>query len=161
VALAEKQGNGFMVAAFHSHKAILRLMIGDDATASQLATAALNERVKLGLDALITDNLGVLALAHARLGQPDQALEYASRATQILDATGGEGPENSTQDYLFCYQALALLQQGEKARHALASALKLVQESAARIVEPHIRQSYLENVPACRQVLAEAKKLGL
>ena len=161
LALAEKQKNAFMVAAFRSQQAIWCLMNGDDPSAIRLANTAMNTRTELKLDTIITDNLATLALACARLGQASQAGEYVNRALRILNAAGGEGPENPAQDYLFCYQALMLLGQEEKARHALSSALRLVQESAARIVEPQVRQSYLENVPACRQVLAEARKLGM
>ncbi len=161
LALAEKQGNTFMRAAFLSQHAILRVMAGDNDAAVQLATSALDARIELGLDTLITDNLAVLGLACARMHQLDQAIEWTNQALQILDSTGGEGPENPAQDYLFCYRTLILLGQDENARHTLANALHLIKQSADRILDPHIRQSYLDNVPTCRQVLEEARQLEL
>ncbi len=160
-ALAQKQDNAFMIAVFRSQQAVLCLMNKEDEAAVQLAALALGTRTELGVETMATDNLAVLALAYARLDQPGKALEYAGRAIQILDTAGGEGLENPIQDYLLVYQALALLKQDEQARNALSNALRLAMHSADRILDPHVRQTYLDNVPACRQVLSEARRLGL
>lgn len=160
-ALAEKQANAFMAAAFNSQEAILDLLKGNCEDAVRLAAQALEARTELGVEATASDNLAVLALANARLGQLVQAGQWAGQALQILDATGGEGLENPIQDYWFCYQALAGLGQDEKSRQVLGNALGLVQRNAERMLEPQMRQSYLENVPACREILGQARCLGM
>ena len=103
----------------------------------------------------------MLALANTRLGQLAQAGQWADLALQILDTTGGEGLENPIQDYWFCYQVLAGLGQDERSRQVLGNALRLVQRNAERMIEAQMRQSYLENVPACREILGEARRLGM
>ncbi len=161
LAIGEKQENAFMVAAFISQQSILNLLKGGHTDAARLAATALDSRTELGVEATASDNLAVLALANTRLGQLAQAGQWADLALQILDTTGGEGLENPIQDYWFCYQVLAGLGQDERSRQVLGNALRLVQRNAERMIEAQMRQSYLENVPACREILGEARRLGM
>ncbi|MBU1877991.1 MAG: tetratricopeptide repeat protein, partial [Chloroflexi bacterium] len=86
---------------------------------------------------------GDLAGAQA---QVDKILGY-------LDQEGGtlDGTEEPLRVYLTCYRVLQA-QQDPRARAILQTAHRLLQERASRITDEALRRSFLENVPAHREI---------
>jgi class 3 adenylate cyclase/predicted ATPase len=158
--MARVQEDKFLIAVFVSYLSTVSLAVGDAGQAIEEAGAALALRQELGLDLLVADDHTVLAAAHQRSRPPDgvQALEHARQAMAILDGCDGEGPEFPQRDYYLCYQVLAAHGQMEAAQAALSSAHRLVETRAAKIGDPALHRSFLENVPVNRQIVQEMER---
>lgn len=116
--------------------------------------------VHLELDAesgLVTDVRAGLARVALAQGDPAQAARDAGQALDWLDAHGEIGVEYPAQVYLICYRALTAgtdLAASLRGQTALQRGRAFVQAQAARIHDPNLQRSYLENIPFNRQLLA-------
>jgi predicted ATPase/class 3 adenylate cyclase len=108
-----------------------------------------------------TTDLTTLADSYLASGDPSQALAYAQEALQILDDCGGEGPDYPQRDYWICHRVLTAAGETELARHALQAAYDLLQAKAAKINDPAMRRSYLEQVAFNRAILVAAQAEGI
>jgi predicted ATPase len=98
--------------------------------------------------------LGRVSLAQADLAQ---ALAYVEQILSYLDANTLYGTEEPLRIYLTCYQVLNAV--GDpRARSILTTAYQLLQEQAAEIGDGELRDSFLENVPAHREIVSEFAK---
>jgi hypothetical protein len=105
-------------------------------------------------------DLTTLAVAHLTAGDTAQALDYARQALRILDECGGEGPEFPQRDYYLCSQVLAAVGEDVAARDALHAAASLVLARADKILDPALRQSFLERVPINHQIVRAMNQAG-
>jgi predicted ATPase/class 3 adenylate cyclase len=146
LALARAQDDLALVSYFYSYLGTVSGLAGRYAQAIERATLALDLRRKLNLDTLTTGDLATLAAAERSLKNLAGAQAYAWQARRILDECGGEGPEFPHRDYFVCYQVFLAAGETEAARTALDSAHRLVRARAEKIVDPALRESFLQRV---------------
>jgi tetratricopeptide (TPR) repeat protein len=157
LALAETQDDKYLRSIFATYLSSTYLRLGRLALAIEQAQAALALRQATGLHLFSADNLATLGSAYLAKADPDLALDHARQALAILDECDGEGPEFPQQDYFICYQVLQACGQTEAAQDALGSAYRLLMRHAEKIVDPAMRQSFLERVPGNRQIVQEVE----
>jgi adenylate cyclase len=98
-------------------------------------------------------------LARVSLAQADltQAQAYVEQILSYLDGNTLYGTAEPLRVYLTCYQVLDAV--GDpRARTILTTAYQLLQEQAAEIGDEDLRDSFLKNVPAHREILSEFAK---
>ena len=113
---------------------------------------ALALRQQSGLTSIAEDRAG---LAQVNLVQDkiDQALAEMEQILLILnDDPHLSGATHPGRVFLACYQVLKA-GQDPRADDILAQARALLQQRAAKIADPALRQSFLENVPEHRELL--------
>jgi class 3 adenylate cyclase/tetratricopeptide (TPR) repeat protein len=159
LAMAQGQGDKSLIALFLSHLGSVSLLAGRLEEALERANTALAMRRALNLQVWTTADLTTLASAYLALDDMPQALDHARQALAILDECDGEGAEYPHRDYFVCYQVLAADGQVEAARAALASAYRLVMNQADKIIDPALRQSFLEKVEINREIVREYENL--
>ncbi len=159
--LAQAQDDKNLVAYFFSHLGDTSLLARQLQQALLYAEKALTLRRELDLQLWTTADLIILAKVYLATGNEAQALDYAQRALTILDECGGEGPEFPQRDYFACYQVFRASKQEALAYRALESAYKLIAIRAGGINDPALRQSFLEQVPAHRDIVQAAAKAGI
>ena len=101
-----------------------------------------------------TGVLATLAAAQVALDQHDEALATAKRALSILDACGGQGPDFPHRDYWVCAQVLEALGEVDAAHTARRRAHELLMARAARISDPAMRHTYLEQIAVHHDIAA-------
>jgi hypothetical protein len=87
-------------------------------------------------------------------GNPSEAQALVEEILAHLESHTLEGTEEPIRVYLTCYRVLTA-NQDPRARGVLNRAYNLLQERAAKIGDEEKRRSYLENVPAHREILQE------
>ncbi len=132
-----------------------------DAGEAKMALATLDEalalRSTMGMESAIIDTRSVRSVALAAVGREQEAI---SEALSILDAVaerGVEGLEFPVQVYLYAYRLIAPAAGSDVAlQHRAADALEagytLLQERAATIRDPQLRQSFLTAVTFNREL---------
>jgi hypothetical protein len=98
-------------------------------------------------------------LARVSLAQGDlaRALAYIEQILSYLDGSTLYGTAEPLRIYLTCYQVLDAV--GDpRARAILTTAYQLLQEQTAKISDRDLRDSFLKNVPAHREILSEVAK---
>ena len=114
---------------------------------------ALDLQRGLGLETnALESQAGLARIALAR-GRPDDALALVEAILPRLSQEGLDGLDDSVRVYLVCYAVLQA-RQDPRARPVLEAAYSLLHARAARIEDPHSRASFLENVPAHRELAA-------
>jgi tetratricopeptide (TPR) repeat protein len=110
-----------------------------------------------------TELVGDLAgLARVALAKRDHV--RAEKLVEQILSYAQQKPIQGTADepleiYLTCYRVLQTL--GDpRADQVLTEAHQMLQEQAARISDPSLRRSYLENVPPHREILREIAAIG-
>ncbi len=110
-----------------------------------------------------SEQAGDLAgLARVALAKGDRL--RAGRLVEEILSYAQKGPIKATADepfeiYLTCYRVLQALDD-PRAENVLNEAHRLLQEQAARISDPVLQRSYLENVPPHREILKEMAATG-
>jgi len=142
----------------HTWLAEIALRQGSFAEAEREARAA----VELLAVAPPLRPLAYAALVPALLARQavDEALQAAREGMAVIEERGcaEEGEEGLRVAFV---EALLAAGHGEEADEALRAALARLEERAARIVDPELRQSFRERVPACRRTRAlAAERLG-
>jgi predicted ATPase/class 3 adenylate cyclase len=133
--------------------------LGEYEAAAKAYAEALHLRRELGQHGLTMDDLAGLARVALAQGQLGRAQELVREILAWVDANGTGGIEYPLQVYLTCYQVLRASADGDlsamdRAREILSTAHTLLQEQAARVRDPGLRRSFLEGVPANRDILA-------
>jgi adenylate cyclase len=157
--LAQTHADRNLTATFLSYLSSIDLRMGRFDRAMQHGHAALDMRRQLDMWLRTTADLTTLAAASLGAGDLNSALSYARDALAILDESAGEGPECPQQDYFMCFQVFTALGQSEVAQSALLSAYGLVMARTQKIIDPLLRQSFLERVLINRQIMEEARRV--
>jgi adenylate cyclase len=93
-----------------------------------------------------------LASIYLSKGEPAKALSELTLVFEFIDTHGSlDGIYSTIKIYLICCQVLQA-NQDRRARDILQAAYTMLQERAARIDDEALRRSYLENVPANREI---------
>jgi tetratricopeptide (TPR) repeat protein len=158
--LAQPQDDAYLVAGFFRYLSSVSLRLQHISTAIEQAQTALQMQRELDLHLDTSYDLTTLAVAHQTMGDVLQALDYARQALRILDECGGEGPEFPQRDYFLCAQVLAAAGDDAAAREALHAAAALVLARADKILDPALRQSFLERVPINHQIMQAMNQAG-
>jgi len=101
--------------------------------------------------------LAILACALFKQSQPHEALIAARSAVALLESTGSMEGESFVK--LVHTRALQEAGEDDEARVVIDGAARRLLERAQAIRDPSLRQSFLENVPDNRDVLALAAEL--
>jgi predicted O-linked N-acetylglucosamine transferase (SPINDLY family) len=101
-------------------------------------------------------------LARCRLAEGDHpgALAPIEQSLTWLTNHSLSGLEHPFRFYLTAYQVLQAIGQTEAAQQVLTTAHGLLQQRAANISDEGLRQSFLENVPQNRALVAVWAKQG-
>ena len=151
--LARAQQDQYLASSLLNYLGSVSLQLGQPEQAITQTKASLALRRELKVPYAIPDNLAILAASYLALGDLAEAVERATQAEQILVECGGEGPEFPQQDYYLIYQVLTAVGQFKRAEQALESAHKLVMARANKIIDPYLRQSFLERVTLNRTIV--------
>jgi tetratricopeptide (TPR) repeat protein len=142
-----------------SRKAGICLILGHVRAAAgepELAAAAYTQAVvhctKIGNRVLTVEAEAGLAALAQQAGDQRQARQRVEAILPLLTAQPRAGWTTPFFSYLTCYQVLAA-NQDKRANTVLAQGGRLLQEYAAGIAEPGLRQRFLEGVPAHRALM--------
>ena len=127
--------------------------LGQWEAAAQAYRRALEIRRSLEQPDLATEPLAGLARLGLTRGDIAAAGAYIGEVLAHLDGGGSlHGTDEPLRVYLTCY--MVLLAAGDPlAGEILDSAYRLLQERAAKISDPDMRRTFLENVPYHREIL--------
>ena len=100
------------------------------------------------------ESLAGLARAYQRYRELPKALTYVDIILPRLTVNAYAGIVELIRIYLTCYQILHL-QEDARADSVLTLGHSILQERAGKISDPQLRQCYLENVVAHRELLTE------
>ncbi|MCB0167780.1 MAG: tetratricopeptide repeat protein, partial [Anaerolineae bacterium] len=154
LALAREQQDKDLESGFLSYLSMLKLKENHLEAAIDHAQAALTLRHELGLHLRTADDLATLALAAIQAGDLARGLALGQEAFDLLETCQGEGPEFPQRAYFICYHVFTANGEPERAHAALASAYTLVMDRANNIIDPALRQSFLEQVMINRAIVA-------
>jgi len=115
---------------------------------------ALALRRELGQRQLAMDILAGLARLSLFQEEPPQAQTYVEEILSYLEGNPPDGIEEPFRVYLTCYRVLRA-NEDPRAGDILSTAHRLLQERAAKISDEKMRQSFLENVTAHREIASE------
>jgi tetratricopeptide (TPR) repeat protein len=133
--------------------------LGDWTGAAGAYRQALDLRKGVGQLYLVAEPLAGLARAAQAQGEPAQAFAHADEILRCLeDYPKLEGTMEPLRIYLTCYQALRA-HEDPRADDVLHAAHSLLQERAHKIDDEALRRSYLENVAAHREIVAEFRRI--
>ncbi len=134
---------------------------GNFVEARRMFTTALGIRRELAQTVLTMDDLAALARIALALGDQEMARAYIEETFAWLIENSPDGIEFPARVYLTCYQVLEAtgngLQEGQRARIALESGYRLLQQRAGQIQDEAIRCQFLERVPYNRALLTTWK----
>ena len=128
---------------------------------------ALELRRELGADKALIDDLAGLASVELQQGHLSQALLRVEEILAWINSNGVEGIEYPVKVYLACYQVLHALTDDEsaqeRAKRILVAAYELLQKQATNIKDEQLREKFLQNVSANReiQVIWQAQDLSI
>ncbi len=128
--------------------------LGRPEEAANAYQRALDLRRELGQHQLAMDSLTGLASVSLARGDLVQARSHVEEILRNIKEQGLDGAEEPFQVYLTCYHVLRA-GQDPRARVVLEKAHRLLQEQAAKISDEAMRRSFLENVSAHREIVAE------
>jgi adenylate cyclase len=147
------QDEKYLQAHYLSDLALLAVEMAHFEDAITKAEKALEIFTEMAVRFAQQTELTTLARAWLALGDREKALHYIHEALEILDLSGGEGPDYPHRDYFRCYQVLQACGQPDEAARALARAHQLLMARMEKISDPHLRRSFLDNIPFNREML--------
>ena len=100
------------------------------------------------------DSLAGLARVSLAQGDPSQAQAQVGEILSYLETNPVEGTDEPFRVYLTCYRVLKA-NQDPRAQEILTTAYNLLQEHAGNTTDEEMRRSFLENVPAHRELVRE------
>lgn len=118
---------------------------------------ALDIRRGLGEHGAAYDTLSGLARLALARSDVAAALRQASEIWQELNTPPAPELDNPLPIYLACYRAFSLAGE-DRATAVLARAREILRARAARIEDEALRRSYLENIPAHREIIEAANE---
>jgi predicted ATPase/class 3 adenylate cyclase len=133
--------------------------LGELSKAEEAYSEAARLRRELGQQPLVIDDLAGLARVAMARGDTARARERVDDILTWIGDNGTAGIEYPLQVNLTCYQVLTASANGdasalEQANAILATAHTAMQEQAAGIGDDTLRRSFLENIPAHRDLVA-------
>jgi predicted ATPase/class 3 adenylate cyclase len=133
--------------------------LGDLEEAFKSYEQALSIRRDLGEENMAMESLA--GLTRIALAQEDlvRAGTYVEEILDHLETGTLDGTYEPFRVYLTCYRALEA-SKDSRAAEVLATTHSLLQERAAKIEDDEMRRSFLENVPAHRELVEVWKKAG-
>jgi tetratricopeptide (TPR) repeat protein len=147
------QDEKYLQAHYLSDLALLAVEMAHFEDAITKAEKALGIFTEMAVHFAQQTELTTLARAWLALGDREKALHYIHEALEILDLSGGEGPDYPHRDYFRCYQVLQACGRPDDAARALTSAHQLLMERVAKISDPHLRRLFLDNISFNREML--------
>ena len=154
-ALTRSEANGDLLAQAASLTALGNSLAAsceyDEAQSAYQRSLSIWESMKLTHRAIDT-RAGLIRIALAQEDK-EQAVRGAEKVLTFLEMDSIEGVLSPLGTYLACIQAL-LAANDPRADTVLAEARRLLAETAVMIETPALRNSYLQNVPANRALLA-------
>lgn len=121
--------------------------------AAEMHRRAMAIRRELGALNVAAESLASLAHLSLTLGDLAQAQAQVEEILSYLEDGTLDGTDEPFQVYLTCYRVLCA-GRDPRAEGVLVAAHRLLQERAARIEDEELRQSFLENVVAHREIIA-------
>jgi class 3 adenylate cyclase/tetratricopeptide (TPR) repeat protein len=128
---------------------------GDAAGAARRFGEAREEFSRLEARAKVLDCSAGLARCALAQGQLEAARQAAAEVWQVLSDDGPAGLELPALGYLTCVEVFEALGELETARAALAAGYREVMTRAEKISKPEWRQSFLDNIPEHRALVAQ------
>ena len=102
---------------------------------------------------LVTEPLAALGRISLAQGNPVQAQAYVKEILSYLETHPALcGADEPFRVYLTCYRVLRA-NEDPRARDLLDNAYRLLQERANKIDDEELRRSFLESVPAHREIV--------
>jgi hypothetical protein len=95
-----------------------------------------------------SDGLATVSMA---LGQPEEALARVEEILRYLDEKSLDGTDEPFRVYLTCYDGLRAAAD-DRAYGLLHEAQEMLLDRARKIDEPELRRSFLQRVPAHREL---------
>lgn len=152
LAFAAQRQDRHLEAICYSDSALLWMAHSNYSRAMDAARQACTLYEEIGMSYSTTADYTTLAHAALALGQPAEAETHAERAIALLTECKGDGPDFPHRDYWQCAQVLQALGRVADAENARSAARRLLQEKAAKISNPSLRGSFLENVSFNREI---------
>ena len=159
--LGERNLQGY--ALTHLGHALMGLGHLTEAAAAYWQAHALRRELRqpnLAMESLA--GLAGVSLAQGRPALAQEQVEEILAHLEVHDASIGlgyslEGSTDPLQVYLTCYRVLSA-NQDPRAEQVLMTAHSVLQEQASKIDDGRLRRSFLENVPAHREIVAEVRR---
>jgi class 3 adenylate cyclase/tetratricopeptide (TPR) repeat protein len=148
-------GDTFGRAACLQYLGYIAEQAGDAAGAARRFSEAHEEFSRAGARANALDCTAGLARCALAQGEPEAARQAAAEVWQHLVNHGPAGMELPGLAYLTCAEVFEALDEPVPAREALAAGYREVMARAEKISDPEWRQSFLENVPEHRALVAQ------
>jgi hypothetical protein len=159
--LAQAQDDQYLISSFLNYLSTINLQLHRLEQAIAQASSSLALRQELNMRFATPDNLATLAAAYLARGDLSEAMGYAAQIQAILEECGGEGPEFPQHDYFILYQILTAAGHTQQAKTALQMAYNLVIIRAEKIIDPALRQSFLERVVVNRMIVNSYQRMSL
>ena len=131
----------------------------DEAEARYLRS--LEIRIAQEQTVLIVDSLAGMLRVAIEQGDHDAIRTLAHDIRHRLDSHGTDGIEHPGRLFVTLVRAWDAMRDMSCSRYYLEQGVAFVMERANRLDEPSHRTSYMENVPAHRQLIAMAKDAGM
>jgi tetratricopeptide (TPR) repeat protein len=133
------------LALTHMGHALAELNRLDEAREAYQKAADL--RLSLHQYNLAAEPLAGLARVNVALGEPAQAERFVEQIMEHLESDTLDGTEEPCRVYLTCFEVLKV-NRDPRAMDVLSFGYQQLQDRAKRIHDEHLRQSYLEEMPA-------------
>jgi hypothetical protein len=148
-------GDTFGRAACLQYLGYIAEQAGDAAGAARRFSEAHEEFSRAGARANALDCTAGLARCALAQGELEAARQAAAEVWQHLADHSSAGLELPGLAYLTCVEVFEALGELETSRAALAAGYRDVMARAEKISDPEWRQSFLENVPEHRALVAQ------
>ena len=142
--IAERGGDKFATANVRTYLAMALAARGDNPSAVHQLTLAVGEVADIPTGSVLPET--ELARIYLRAGDVESALVHATKAMDIVNATG-PAEEGDAGVRLLHAEALRAAGKVGASAAAIASALERLKERAGRISDPALQRSFLERVP--------------
>jgi predicted ATPase len=126
---------------------------GDLETAQAGYRASRDKRLSRGQRGAVLDPLSGLLRVAVQAGDRDRARARLADLLERIERQGVEGVEHTARLYLALVQAYRLFDDDDEANRWLQEGIDFLHRRAAKLTDPALRASYLENVPAHRALL--------
>lgn len=148
-AIGYRRGEGYTL----THKGFALARSGQPAEAGQAFAQALALRRSLATrPGTLVDDLAGGALVALELNDPTEARRLARECLAWVEANGVGGVESPAHVYLICFRALKAADPPAAAQ-ALDRGYQELQRTASAIADESLRRSFLEGVPAHRELV--------
>ncbi|MFO0564172.1 MAG: protein kinase [Polyangiaceae bacterium] len=154
---AIERKEGVLISACNMYLALILLLANDHEEAERRATRACETAKEIPF--LLAQSHAVRSSVWLAQGRAGDALGEAEHAARLLAEQGGS-EESEGRVYLAHVEALIAVGQQESAREIAETAAKRIRERGARLGDPELERSFLENVGEHAKLLAVAASGG-